>query len=90
MWNDGHSALSNKLMLRFGSKEESELTQLLYEVFQLQFIKDIPEVKSLGALPLGRKRILYAEVKVPSLGTHILRWDKRVSCIHHQAPHRSS
>ena len=53
MWNDGHSESNNKLMLRFGSKEESELTQLLYEVFQLQFIKDIPEVKSLSNVHWG-------------------------------------
>lgn len=65
MWNDGHSALSNKLMLRFGSKEESELTQLLYEVFQLQFIKDIPEVKSLGNVRWGVNEFCMQKSKYP-------------------------
>lgn len=53
MWNVGRSEQNNKLMLRFGSKEESELTQLLFEIFQLQFIKDIPAVKSLGNVRWG-------------------------------------
>ena len=65
MWNDGHSEASNKLMLRFGSKEESELTQLLYEVFQLQFIKDIPEVKSLSNVRWGINEFCMQKSKYP-------------------------
>ena len=65
MWNDGHSEASNKLLLRFGSKEESELTQLLYEVFQLQFIKDIPEVKSLSNVRWGINEFCKQKSKYP-------------------------
>ena len=65
MWNDGHSEANNKLMLRFGSKEESELTKLLYEVFQLQFIKDIPEVKSLSNVRWGINEFCMQKSKYP-------------------------
>ena len=65
MWNDGHSESNNRLMLRFGSKEESELTQLLYEVFQLQFIKDIPEVKSLSNVRWGINEFCMQKSKYP-------------------------
>lgn len=65
MWNDGHSESNNKLMLRFGSKEESELTRLLYEVFQLQFIKDIPEIKSLGNVRWGVNEFCMQKSKYP-------------------------
>lgn len=65
MWNDGHSEASNKLMLRFGSKEESELTQLLYDVFQLQVIKDIPEVKSLSNVRWGINEFCMQKSKYP-------------------------
>lgn len=65
MWNDGHSEANNKLMLRFGSKEESELTQLLYEVFQLQFIKDIPEVKSLSNVRWGINEFCMQKSRYP-------------------------
>lgn len=65
MWNDGHSEASNKLMLRFGSKEESELTQLLYEVFQLQLIKDIPEAKSLSNVRWGINEFCMQKSKYP-------------------------
>ena len=65
MWNDGHSEASNKLMLRFGSKEESELTQLLYDVFQIQFIKDIPEVKSLSNVRWGINEFCMQKSKYP-------------------------
>lgn len=65
MWNDGHSEPNNKLMLRFGSKEESELTKLLYEVFQLQFIKDIPEVKSLSNVRWGINEFCMQKSRYP-------------------------
>ncbi len=65
MWNDGHSEANNKLMLRFGSKEESELTQLLFEVFQLQLIKDIPEGKSLSNVHWGINEFCKQKSKYP-------------------------
>lgn len=65
MWNDGHSETNNKLLLRFGSKEESELTHLLYEVFQLNLIKDIPEVKSLGNVRWGLNEFCMQKTKYP-------------------------
>ncbi len=65
MWNDGLSDANNKLLLRFGSKEESELTQLLYDVFQLQFIKDIPEVKSLSNVRWGINEFCMQKSKYP-------------------------
>ncbi len=65
MWDEGHTESNPKLMLRFGSKEESELTQLLYEVFQLQFIKDIPPVKSLGNVRWGVNEFCKQKSKYP-------------------------
>lgn len=49
MWKEGKSESSNKMLLRFGSKEESDLTKLLYDTFDLgKTIKVKPEeVKSL-------------------------------------------
>ena len=49
MWKEGKSEPSNKMLLRFGSKEESDLTKLLYDTFDLgKTIKVKPEeVKSL-------------------------------------------
>ncbi|MCD8290137.1 MAG: hypothetical protein LUC91_01385 [Prevotella sp.] len=35
MWKEGKSEASSKMLLRFGSKEESELVQLLYDTFDL-------------------------------------------------------
>lgn len=35
MWKDGKSDSNSKMFLRFGSKEESDLTKLLYDTFDL-------------------------------------------------------
>lgn len=35
MWKDGKSDSNSKMLLRFGSKEESDLTKLLYDTFDL-------------------------------------------------------
>lgn len=42
-----------------------EFTQLLYEVFQLQFIKDIPEVKSLSNVRWGINEFCMQKSKYP-------------------------
>ena len=49
MWKDGKSDSSSKMLLRFGSKEESDLTKLLYDTFDLgHTIKaKLDDVKSL-------------------------------------------
>ena len=49
MWKDGKSDSSPKMFLRFGSKEESDLTKLLYDTFDLgHTIKaKLDDVKSL-------------------------------------------
>lgn len=49
MWKDGKTEHSNKMLLRFGSPEESKLTALLTEVFDLTKMKDVKasEIKSL-------------------------------------------
>ncbi len=49
MWKEGKSEHSNKMMLRFGSKEESELAKLLYDTFDLGKILKVKasEIKSL-------------------------------------------
>lgn len=49
MWKDGKSDSNSKMFLRFGSKEESDLTKLLYDTFDLAHtIKaKLDDVKSL-------------------------------------------
>ena len=49
MWKDGKSDSNSKMFLRFGSKEESDLTKLLYDTFDLgHTIKaKLDDVKSL-------------------------------------------
>lgn len=49
MWNNGSSETSNKLLLRFGSVEERELTIILGEVFNLSIVKGVSmdDLKSL-------------------------------------------
>lgn len=65
MWDDGRSEANNKLQLRFGSKEESELTRLLYDIFQLGSIRDIPEIKSLDNLRWGINQFCIQKSKFP-------------------------
>ena len=49
MWDNGSSETSNKLLLRFGSVEERNLTSVLGEVFNLCIVKGVsmPDLKSL-------------------------------------------
>lgn len=49
MWDQGSSETSNKLLLRFGSVEERNLTSILGEVFNLSIVKGVSmsDLKSL-------------------------------------------
>ena len=49
MWDNGSSETSNKLLLRFGSVEERNLTSILGEVFNLSVVKGVSmsDLKSL-------------------------------------------
>lgn len=49
MWDNGSSETSNKLLLRFGSVEERNLTSILGEVFNLSIVKGVSmsDLKSL-------------------------------------------
>lgn len=47
MWDEGRSESSNKLLLRFGSPEESKLTKQIAEFFNLKDVVNINEIKSL-------------------------------------------
>lgn len=50
MWDNGSSESSNKLLLRFGSVEERNLTSILGEIFNLSVVKgvSISDLKSLN------------------------------------------
>ena len=50
MWDNGSSETSNKLLLRFGSVEERNLTSILGEVFNLSAVKGVSmsDLKSLN------------------------------------------
>lgn len=50
MWDSGNSESSNKLLLRFGSVEERNLTSLLGEVFNLNAVRgvNLADLKSLN------------------------------------------
>ena len=49
MWDNGSSETSNKLLLRFGSVEERNLTSILGEIFNLSIVKGVSmsDLKSL-------------------------------------------
>ena len=49
MWKEGKSEHNSKLMLRFGSPEESQLTQLIIDIFDLAKLENVKvsEIKSL-------------------------------------------
>ena len=47
MWDEGRSESSNKLLLRFGSPEESKLTKQIADFFNLKEVVNINEIKSL-------------------------------------------
>ncbi len=65
MWDAGKSEYSEKHLLRFGSKEESELTKLLFEVFQLDTVEGISEVKSLNNVRWGINEYCKKKTKYP-------------------------
>lgn len=50
MWDNGSSESSNKLLLRFGSVEERNLTSMLGEIFNLSMVKGVSlsDLKSLN------------------------------------------
>ena len=50
MWDNGSSETSNKLLLRFGSVEERNLTSILGEIFNLSVVKgvNLSDLKSLN------------------------------------------
>ncbi len=50
MWDNGSSETSNKLLLRFGSAEERNLTSILGEIFNLSVVKGVSlsDLKSLN------------------------------------------
>lgn len=50
MWDSGSSETSNKLLLRFGSAEERNLTSILGEIFNLSIVKGVSlsDLKSLN------------------------------------------
>lgn len=50
MWDNGSSETNNKLLLRFGSAEERDLTSILGEIFNLSMVKgvSISDLKSLN------------------------------------------
>ena len=50
MWDNGSSESSNKLLLRFGSAEERNLTSILGEIFNLSVVKGVSlsDLKSLN------------------------------------------
>ena len=50
MWDNGSSETSNKLLLRFGSAEERNLTSILGEIFNLSMVKGVSlsDLKSLN------------------------------------------
>lgn len=50
MWDNGRSETNNKLLLRFGSAEERNLTSILGEIFNLSIVKgvNLSDLKSLN------------------------------------------
>lgn len=65
MWDEGRSEASNKLLLRFGSPEESKLTKQLAECFNLKDIVNINEIKSLGNARWGVQEFCKKKAKQP-------------------------
>lgn len=67
LWQDGTSEPNNKLLLRFGSKEESKITELLGQVFNFKNIPGVnpSEVKSLGMAKWGIQEYCKSVVGLP-------------------------
>lgn len=66
-WQEGASEPNNKLLLRFGSKEESKITELLGQVFTFKNIPGINpnEMKSLGMAKWGIQEFCKSVVGLP-------------------------
>lgn len=65
MWEEGRSDPSNKLLLRFGSPEESKLTKQIAECFHLSAVVNINEIKSLGNARWGVQEFCKKVAKFP-------------------------
>lgn len=66
-WQEGNSDPNNKLLLRFGSKEESRITELLTEVFALRKVPGMAdtEIKSLSMAKWGIQEFCLEIVERP-------------------------
>lgn len=67
MWKEGKSEHSNKMLLRFGSPEESKLTELFIELFDLAKMPGVKasEIKSLDNAKWYVQEYCKKEVKQP-------------------------
>lgn len=67
LWQGGESPASNKLLLRFGSPEESKLTALLKTIFDLKKVQGVNEadIKSLAGAKWGIQEFCKLNAKQP-------------------------
>ena len=65
MWDEGRSDSNNKLLLRFGSPEESKLTKQIADFFNLKDIVNINEIKSLHNARWGVQEFCKKVAKQP-------------------------
>lgn len=65
MWDEGRSESNNKLLLRFGSPEESKLTKQLADFFNLKDVVNINEIKSLHNARWGVQEFCKKVAKQP-------------------------
>lgn len=65
MWDEGKSDSNNKLLLRFGSPEESKLTKQIAEFFNLKDVVNINEIKSLHNARWGVQEFCKKVTKQP-------------------------
>lgn len=67
LWQGGESPASNKLLLRFGSPEESKLTGLLKTIFDLKKVPGVNEadIKSLAGSKWGIQEFCKLKAKQP-------------------------
>ena len=67
LWQGGESPTSNKLLLRFGSPEESKLTALLKTIFDLRKVQGVndADIKSLAGAKWGIQEFCKLNAKQP-------------------------
>lgn len=67
IWQNGESPTSNKLLLRFGSPEESKLTSLLKTIFDLKRVQGVndADIKSLAGAKWGIQEFCKINAKQP-------------------------